>query len=44
MGGLEFAFGYLHDIFILSPDKETHLKYMEFLFDRLSEVNLKLGV
>ena len=37
-----FAFGYLDDILIYSPDVETHLKHLELIFQRLCEVDLKL--
>ena len=40
--GLLFAFGYLDDILIFSPDIETHLKHIKILFDRLRAANLKL--
>ena len=38
----DFAFGYLDDILIYSPDIETHLKHQELIFQRLREVDLKL--
>ena len=38
----DFAFGYLDDILIYSPDVETHLKHLELIFQRLCEVDLKL--
>ena len=37
-----FAFGYLDDILIFSPDVETHLQHIESIFVRLCEVGLKL--
>ena len=40
--GLPFAFGYLDDILIFSPDMDTHLKHVRQLFDRLREADLKL--
>ena len=40
--GLPFAFGYLDDILIFSPDMETHLKHMRIIFERLKEAKLKL--
>ena len=40
--GLTFAFGYLDDILIFSPDMETHLKHLRILFDRLRSADLKL--
>ena len=38
----DFAFGYLDDILIYSPDIETHLKHLEMVFQRLRETQLKL--
>ena len=38
----DFAFGYLDDILIYTPDVETHLKHLELIFQRLHEVDLKL--
>ena len=38
----DFAFGYLNDILIYSPDVKTHLKHLELIFQRLHEVDLKL--
>ena len=40
--GLPFAFVYLDDILIFSPDMDTHLKHVSQLFDRLREADLKL--
>ena len=40
--GLPFAFGYLDDILIYSPNMETHLEHMGIIFQRLKEANLKL--
>ena len=40
--GLPFAFGYLDDILIFSPDMDTHLDHVRQLFDRLREADLKL--
>ena len=40
--GLTFAFGYLDDILVYSPDMETHLKHLSKLFIRLREADLKL--
>ena len=40
--GLPFAFGYLDDILIYSPDMETHLEHMRIIFGRLREAKLKL--
>ena len=42
--GLPFAFGYLDDILIFSPDVKTHLEHIKILFDRLREAKLKLIV
>ena len=38
---LPFAFGYLDDVLIHSPDIETHLQHMRVLFQRLREADLK---
>ena len=38
----DFAFGYLDDILIFSPDVETHLQHIESIFARLCEIGLKL--
>ena len=38
----DFAFGYLDDILIYSPDVKTHLKHLKLIFQRLREVDLKL--
>ena len=38
----DFAFGYLDDILIYSPDVPTHLKHLEMIFQRLRETHLKL--
>ena len=40
--GLTFAFNYLDDILVYSPDMETHLKHLRKLFIKLREANLKL--
>ena len=37
-----FAFGYLDDILIFSPDMETHLEPLRLLFERLRSADLKL--
>ena len=42
--GLNFAFGYLDDILIHSPDVPTHLKHVKQLFQRLREADLKLNM
>ena len=41
--GLDFAFGYLDDILIHSPDVPMHLVHMRQLFQRLREADLKLN-
>ena len=41
--GLDFAFGYLDDILIHSPDVPAHLIHMRQLFQRLREADLKLN-
>ena len=40
--GITFAFGYLDDILIYSPDIETHLQHLRVIFQRLKEAKLKL--
>ena len=40
--GITFAFGYLDDILIFSPNNETHLKHLREVFQRLREADLKL--
>ena len=40
--GLSFAFRYLDDVLIHSPDIETHLQHMRIFFQRLREADLKL--
>ena len=42
LSGLTFAFGYLDDILVFSPDKETHLEHLRSLFVKLWEADLKL--
>ena len=42
LAAFDFAFGYLDDILIYSPDVATHLKHLEQIFERLHEVDLKL--
>ena len=42
LSGLTFAFGYLDDILVYSPDMETHLEHVRSLFIKLREANLKL--
>ena len=40
--GLTFAFGYLDDILVFSPDMETHLKHLRSLYEKLRKADLKL--
>ena len=40
--GINFAFGYLDDILVFSPDIETHLIHLQIVFQRLREADLKL--
>ena len=42
LSGLTFAFGYLDDILVYSPDMETHLIHLRKLFMKLQEADLKL--
>ena len=42
LSGLTFAFGYLDDILVFSPDMETHLEHLRKLFMKLREADLKL--
>ena len=42
LSGLTFAFGYLDDILVYSPDMETHLEHLRSLFVKLREAHLKL--
>ena len=42
LSGLTFAFGYLDDILLFSPDMESHLKHLRLLFERLRSADLKL--
>ena len=42
LSGLTFAFSYLDDILVYSPDMETHLEHLRKLFMKLREVDLKL--
>ena len=42
LSGLTFAFGYLDDILVYSPDMETHLEHLRKLFIKLREAGLKL--
>ena len=38
----DFAFGYLDDILIYSPNVETHLKHLRLVFERLQKADLRL--
>ena len=40
--GLTYAFGYLDDILVYSPDMETHHEHLRSLFVKLREAYLKL--
>ena len=42
LSGLTFAFGYLDDILVFSPDMETHLEHLRSLIVKLREADLKL--
>ena len=42
LGSLDFAFSYLDDILIYSPDPEMHLKHIEIVFQHLLKTALKL--
>ena len=42
LSGLTFAFGYLDDILVFSPDMESHLEHLRLLFERLRVTDLKL--
>ena len=42
LSGLTFAFGYLDDVLVYSPDMETHLEHLRKLFLKLREADLKL--
>ena len=39
---LKFAFGYLDDILVFSPDMVTHLQHFRCLFDKMRAADLKL--
>ena len=43
LSGLNFAFGYLGDILVFSPDLTTHLQHLRHLFNRLRVADLKLN-
>ena len=42
LSGFTFAFGYLDDILVFSPDITSHLKHLRLLFERLRAADLKL--
>ena len=42
LSGFNFAFGYLDNILVFSPDMTTHLQHLRYLFNRLRAVDLKL--
>ena len=42
LSGLTFAFGYLDDILVFSPNMEMHLEHLRVLFERLQSTDLKL--
>ena len=42
LASFDFAFGYLDDTLMYSPDVPTHLKHLEMIFQRLRETHLKL--
>ena len=42
LSGFNFAFGYLDDILVFSPDVGTHLQHLRHLFNRLRAADLKL--
>ena len=42
LSGLTFAFGYLDNILVYSPDVKTHLEHLRKLFIKLREADLKL--
>ena len=42
LSGLTFAFGYLGDILVFSPDMESHLEHLRLLFERLRSTDIKL--
>ena len=39
LSGLIFAFGYLDDILVFSPDMESHLEHLRLLFERLKSAD-----
>ena len=42
LSGLTFAFGYIDDIIVFSPDMESHLEHLRLLSERLRAADLKL--
>ena len=42
LSGVTFAFGYIDDILVFSPDMESHLEHLRLLFERLRSADLKL--
>ena len=42
LSGFTFAFGYLDDILVFSPDMKSHLEHLRFLSERLRTADLKL--
>ena len=42
LSGFTFAFGYLDDILVFSPDMKSHLQHLRLLFERLRVTDLKL--
>ena len=43
LSGFTFAFGYLDDILVFSPDMKSHLEHLRLLFERLRAADLKLN-
>ena len=42
LSGLTFAFGYMDDILVFSPDMESNLEHLRLPFERLRVTDLKL--
>ena len=42
LSGFTFAFGYLDDILVFSPDMISHIEHLRLLFERLRTADLKL--
>ncbi len=40
--GLSYAKCYIDDILVYSPDMETHLEYLDIVFTRIHDVNMKI--